>query len=133
MKIKRDEINQYIKYLKDIPFKPLGKEVSTIFFEIDTGKMVENDGFILEIKDSNEAGSKALVKPGLMLSCKDTGKKLVTEVSLAYAQTDYCPKFNLDAYLDLTNASISRKERDILTNLDVLLVKKDYILGEFEI
>lgn len=134
MNITMKDMKKYIKLLQNIPYYPL-HDKSTIFFEIDTGKTVDNGGFIMEIKQT-ESGAKALVRPGLILSAYETEKgKHFTQVSLAYAAIDYSPEFNLDSYLDLIagKGSISKKDRDILTTLDAKLVKMNDILAEFEL
>lgn len=129
-----NEMKEYIKLLKEIPYRPI-REKSTLFFEIDTGKTTDTGDFVMETKQ-NDSGASGLVHPGLILSVQETEKgKVFTDVSLAYAQIEYSPKFNLDSYLDLVKntGKVSDKVRNKLTSLECLLVKKDYIIAEFEI
>ena len=88
----------------------------------------------MEVKDKKETGSAASVKPGLVLLKEEDAKgRLYTKVVLAYADINYSPKFNLDAYLDFVEAKINKKDRAFLTELDAYLVKPEYIFAEFEI
>jgi len=130
MKIKLEELNKYIKQLSNIPYVPL-KDKFTIFFEIDTTKVVDREGFVLDMKEKES--TTIVAKPGLILSCDTTGKKPRTVVSLGYANITYSPKFNLESYFDILGVKMPTKERKMLTDLDALLIKDEYILGEFEL
>ena len=131
MKIKLSEIRSIAKILEKIPYNPVN-EKSKFFFEIDCGKVVDDGSFVMEVKDKN-VGAASLVKPGLTISLLHTEKKDRTIAGLIYAQVDYAPKFNLDSYLDILGIKLSSKDRQTLSNLDVYLVKKEYILSEFDI
>lgn len=134
MLITINEMKKYIKLLRNIPYYPL-TEKSTIFFEISVDKTVENGGFVRDVRQNND-GAAGTLKPGLILSAEKNDKgKYITQVSLAYAQVEYSPEFDMGTYLDLIadRGSVSKKDRDLLTALDAKLVKSEYIYAEFEI
>lgn len=134
MLINENELKKYVKRLESVPFAPVAKSSATFFFGIDTGKTVDDGQFVMEVKDKKETGSAASVKPGLVLLKEEDAKgRLYTKVVLAYADINYSPKFNLDAYLDFVEAKINKKDRALLTELDAYLVKPEYIFAEFEI
>ena len=134
MLINENELKKYAKRLENVPFAPVAKSSAAFFFGIDTGKTVDDGQFVMEVKDKKETGSAASVKPGLvLLKEKDAKGRLYTKVVLAYADINYSPKFNLDAYLDFVEAKINKKDRAFLTELDAYLVKPEYIFAEFEI
>lgn len=133
MKIKRDEINKFKKLLEKIPYIPMNGNKSTIFFEIETEKVVDDGSFIFTEKDTN-TGSAALVRPGLALFMeKDEKEKIHTKVNLVYAQTAYCPKFNVPMYLDIIGKNFGKNDLLTLTELETLLVSNDYILAILDI
>lgn len=132
MKIALDEIKSYKKILMDVPYSPIG-EKSKIFFELDTGRTVDTGSFVMEVKNQ-EQGACSLIKPGIVVSYETDNKgKQRTVANLAYAQTEYSPKFDIGSYIDIIGGKLSKSNREKLTSLDCLLVKKDYILAEFEL
>ena len=131
MKVTMDKIKEYSKLLSSIDYLPIN-EKSRIFFDLDTGRTVENGSFVMEVKNQ-EYGANALAKPGLVLSMEANEKgKTHTEVHLAYAQIEYAPKFDIGSFLDLVGG-VSKNNKAKITELDCLLVKNDYILAEFEL
>lgn len=125
MEISRDTIKKTTKLLKKIPFNPYGKNNCTLFFPL-ANKKVGDDNLFLDIKSSK--GSAAYLKAGLILDKTCAG----TEIKLAYAQTEYCPKFMLDDYLDIQDHKLSKKELEEICSYDCLIVKNEYLVGIFE-
>lgn len=125
MEISRENIKKTIKLLKKIPYNPTEKNKCYIFFPLE-GKTTKEDGMFLDVKASK--GSAALLKSGLILEKGCDG----TAVKLAYVQTDYCPKFYLDDYLDLQDHKLSKKDIEEICSYECLIVRGEYLVGSFE-
>lgn len=133
MKIKQSDIKKARDVLSEIDYRPIDKK-SSIFFEIDPGKTVEDDGFILEQKGPGKTGSAAYVRPGLVLEVDELEKGGTETYSLlAYANIEYSQIFDLGTYLDITGSRLSKKSREFIKDLDVYLVDDKYVLAKFDI
>lgn len=134
MKITMENIKEYIKLLKEIPYYPVDNK-STLFFEIDTGVVVDSGDFVMELKNNN-SGAAGTLRPGLVLNISTNEKgKVFADVFLAYAQIEYSPEFSLSSYLNLVRntGKVGKNSREKLTSLECRLVKNDYIMAKFEI
>ena len=125
MEISRENIKKTIKLLKKIPYSPTEKNKCYIFFPLE-GKTVKDDGMLLDMKASK--GAASYLKAGLILEKGCDG----TAVKLAYVQTEYCPKFALDDYLDLQDHKFSKRDMEEICAYECLIVKGDYLVGSFE-
>lgn len=121
--IKKEDLKGTIKLLKSIKFDRNDESKSTLFFPIESERTDDLDGLELVVKSTGAASKKELT-PGIILVNTDDKKP---EVMLAYANTDYCPKFDVIQYLDIVNGSISKGLKSFLNDHDVLLVGKEYI------
>lgn len=127
MDIERKNINKTINILMKIPYRPEKNNKSVIFFPL-ASKSKTDDSLVLDIKSNK--GSSSYLKSGLIVTTNDVGN---TVIKLAYAQTEYCPKFDMEDYLDLQDHSISSKHLDQILAYDCLLVKNDYLVGIYNL
>ena len=127
MEIERKNLNKTINTLMKIPYKPAKDNKSVIFLPL-ASKTKNDDSLVLDVKANR--GSASYLRSGLILTVNDSGN---TVVKLAYAQTEYCPKFDMEDYLDLQDHSISSKITDQILQYDCLIVKNDYLVGIYNL
>ena len=127
MEIERKNLNKTINILMKIPYRPAKDNKSVIFFPL-ASKTKNDDNLVLDIKGNK--GAASYLKSGLILTTNDVGN---TTIKLAYAQTEYCPKFDMEDYLELQDHSISNKLVDQILSYDCLIVKNDYLVGIYNL
>lgn len=127
MEIERKNLSKTINTLMKIPYKPAKDNKSVIFFPL-ANKTKNDDSLVLDVKSNK--GATSFLKSGLILTVNDYGN---TTVKLAYAQTEYCPKFDMGDYLDLQDHSLSTKITEQLLQYDCLIVKNEYLVGIYNL
>lgn len=127
-KVKIEELDKVQKLLSKLKIKKCLSK-SKIFFPIEVEKTVEVDNFQLSLRDTNE-GASSLTKAGLVI-VGDREDNL--EVSLGYATTEYAPKFDFLGLAELLGTKYSKKEIEILRDLECFLIKNEYILEIFDL
>ena len=127
MEIERKNLNKTLNLLHKIPYRPAKDNKSVIFFPL-ANKTKNDDSLVLDVKSNR--GATSYLRSGLILTVNDSGN---TVVKLAYAQTEYCPKFDMCDYLDLQDHSISNKIVDQILEYDCLIVKNEYLVGIYNL
>lgn len=128
MKLDRKDIKKTVKMLMDIKYEPADRELSYIFFPIDSSLGKDIDGLEF-ISKSTVRGIKEVLTPGLILS-KENNE---TVVNLAYADVKYSPHFELIQYMDITNQTLNKNLEEFLNNNDCLIVGTEYVKAKFKL
>jgi len=131
-RITKDDIKKVKKLIEKINFIPTDANKAYLFFPLDVTKVVDNGGFHMEVKDTNNGAAKFSV-PGLILkSVTDEKQRVSSVVFLAYGNIDYAPLMDVASFIELTGSKISGKDVELLSNYDCFLLSKEYILSELE-
>ena len=129
MRIKKEEIKDVAKVLKELNFYPIEGDYTThyIALPIDNDKKENFNGIELIERDKGSGTEKRPI-PCLVLSTSP-----VNPVVLGYCDISYSRPFNILEYADLIGNKLSKGERKTLEDLDVFIVHRDNLLAQFEI
>ena len=125
MKIKKEDIRKFIKVFKDIPYYPVGDRNDLIVFPIDNTKVVENNGFELQIKGNNNGVAKD--PEPIIILMKEKDAVLGT---IGYAELTYGRRFSIKDYVSLMGGKITKGIAE-LDEYECYLLQEDYIFAMF--